>query len=82
MYIAKIETTVSGIPAIIGVISYESAAPDYTCRDSDIDFNGYIDIDFEVLDRRGRIAPWLSKKLTATSTERLEEQVIKYFENE
>jgi hypothetical protein len=82
MYIAKIKTTVSGIPSIIGVISYHSAKPNPRCHDSDVDFNGYIDIEFDVLDRGGRLAPWLTKKLTTNCTELLEEQIIKYFEND
>lgn len=81
MYITKIKTTVSGIPALIGVISYANVAPNHRCHDSDVDFNGYIDIEFDVLDQRGHLAPWLTKKLTATSTEKFEEQIIEHFKN-
>lgn len=79
MYLAKIQTTVTGIPALIGVLFYENVASDHRCTDSDVDFNGYIDIEFDILDRKGCLAPWLSKKLTAKSTEQIEEQIIQHF---
>jgi len=80
MYLAKIKTTVSGIPALIGVFLYENVVPDHRCTDSDVDFNGYIDIEFNILDSKGRLAPWLSKKLTEKSIEQIEEQIIQHFD--
>ena len=82
MYIAKIQTTVAGIPAIIGVTGYENSKPDRRCHDSDMDYNGFIDIEFAILDRKGYPAPWLEKKLTAATTEQVEEQIIDYFSEE
>ena len=64
MYIAEIETTVAGIPCIIGVSQYSSVAGN-SRADSDWDYYGYTESDWQVLDRRGRPAPWLAKKLTS-----------------
>ena len=68
MYIAKIETRVAGIPCLIGVISNTPGS--YTMRaGSDIDYYGQSL--WEVLDRRGRRATWLEKKITDADEDRI-----------
>ena len=64
----RIEFTVRGryIPARI------NAEPDY-CHEAE-----YPDIEFEVLDRRGRPAPWLAKKLTDADIHRIENEILEY----
>lgn len=72
-----IENTVAGIPCLIDyTISghYEPAKtygpPEY-CYEAQ-----YPEVDFEVLDRRGRAAPWLAKKLTPTEANRIENEIL------
>jgi len=78
-YIAEIETRVAGIPCIVGVTHFESVAGD-SRADSDWDYYGYTEAEFEVLDRRGRPAPWLAKKLTSKDESRIEEEIAEYFQ--
>ena len=64
-YIAEIEHRVAGIPCLIGVLSFDHQPGSYSFwADSDYDYYGYCEIDWDVLDRRGRPAPWLVRKLT------------------
>lgn len=79
MYIAEIKTRVAGIPCIIGVTEYNSVAGD-SRADSDWDYNGYTDCEWEVLDRRGRPAPWLTKKVTDEDEAEIEKEIEKYFQ--
>ena len=78
MYIAEIETTVAGIPCIIGVSQYSSVAGN-SRADSDWDYYGYTESEWEVCDRRGRPAPWLAKKLTSKIEAAIEAEIDGYF---
>jgi hypothetical protein len=78
-YIAKIPSTVAGIPCLIGVITYDCVNGDSRCTDSDYDFNGYTDIEFDILDRKGYKAGWLEKKLTPSAKEYIEDTIQAYF---
>lgn len=63
-YIAELPTRVSGIPCLVGVTSYYQAEGSYSFHAaSSDDYYGYIDMSYEILDRKGRPAPWLEKKL-------------------
>lgn len=57
---------VAGIPAKIGVTHANCTAPwggnGFGCP-SDIDYYGEINIEYEVLDSRGRSAAWLHRKV-------------------
>ena len=81
-YIAEIESRVCGIPCIIGVVGYDAYVPAYTsgppehCYPSE---GG--DGDYEILDRRGRPAPWLAKKMTAKDEDRVRAKIYEYMEN-
>jgi hypothetical protein len=79
MYIAEIETRVAGIPCIVGVTHFESVAGD-SRADSDWDYYGYTESEWEVCDRRGRPAPWLAKKLTSKIEAEIEAEIEKYFQ--
>ena len=75
-YEAEIETRVAGIPCLIGVITYESVAGTGNYwEDSDVDYYGYTESEWEVLDRRGRKAPWLERKLTDKMRDEIEETI-------
>jgi hypothetical protein len=78
-YIAEIESRVAGIPCIIGVIDYTNVAGD-SRADSDWDYTGYTECEFEICDRRGRPAPWLAKKVTDKMEVEIEAEIEKYFQ--
>lgn len=65
-YIAEIETTVAGIPCIIGVT-------EYTAADSSDDHYG--NSEWRVCDKQGRLATWLERKLTSSDVRRIEFEI-------
>ena len=79
-YIAEIESRVAGIPCIIGVTHYECVKGSYSYHAaSDWDYHGYTECEFEVLDRRGRKAAWLERKLDDKMTQEIESEIAEYF---
>lgn len=60
------DTRIAGIPCQIGVTYFHYQPPwrgsSQTC-DSDWDYYGYTELEYDVLDRRGRPAAWLEKKI-------------------
>ena len=54
----------AGIPCIIVVNSIQFYKGQGRRAASDWDAVDYTEIDFDVCDRRGRLAPWLARKLT------------------
>ena len=75
-YITEIESRVAGIPCIIGVVEYECVKGSYSRNAaSDWDYYGYADSTWEVLDRRGRPAPWLQRKVGDDDVERIEAEI-------
>lgn len=80
-YIAKIESQIAGIPCVIGVTHYHAEQGSYSYNAaSDLDYFGYTNIDWEVCDRKGRLAPWLERKLTEADNERIEGEIIEHQE--
>jgi len=77
----SIETTVVGIPAIVNVTYYHHQKPNRRA-DNDYDYYGYEEMEYEVCDRRGRIAPWLAKKIDKNADEEIRQTIINYFEEE
>lgn len=81
-YIAEIESRVAGIPCLIGVIDWEAYSPAYTsgppdrCYESEGGYGSW-----EVLDRRGRPAPWLERKMTAADERRIEDELFDAMQN-
>lgn len=79
-YEAEIETTIAGIPCLIGVTHYECVRGSYNYNAaSDMDYYGYSEADWEVLDRKGYKAAWLERKLTARDHDRINAEIDKYF---
>jgi hypothetical protein len=75
-YLAEIESTVAGIPCLIGVTEFSSVRGSYSYHaDSDMDYYGYTESEWVVLDRRGRPAAWLERKLTDAECSRIEQEV-------
>ncbi len=71
-----IESTVAGIPCQIQIDRCFTQKPLGRMADSDLDCYGYMEIEFSVLDRNGRPASWLERKLTADETYRIETQIL------
>ena len=79
MYQALVEIRAAGIPALAGVRGYSYQAPHrgspFQC-DSDWDYLGWEEIDWVLLDRRGRPASWLDRKLTKTDREEINRELL------
>ena len=73
-----IQTTVSGIPCIARVTYFFKQEPLGPMCDSDWDCYGYTEVDFDILDRRGRPAPWLERKLNDAERERISTEIEEY----
>ena len=79
-YIAEIESRVAGIPCLIGVTHYECVRGSYNYNAaSDMDYYGYSEAEWEVLDRKGYKAAWLERKLTAGDHDRINAEIDQYF---
>lgn len=80
-YLIDLDTRIGGIPCIVRVTHYERVAGSFSHNaPSDVDYYGYTDSDWDVLDRRGRKADWLAKKLTADDVQRIESEIARAFE--
>lgn len=75
-----IQTRLAGIPCQIAVSNFKRVKGSYSYNaPSDLDYYGYTDYDYEVLDRRGRPAPWLERKV---STDEIDDIIMAYFEED
>lgn len=76
----QIETTIAGIPCVVKVVDFVRVHGSYSYdAPSDLDYSGYVSMDYEVCDRRGRPAPWLERKLTPKERARIEEEITGHF---
>ena len=74
-----LSTTIAGIPCQIRVTSYNQVKGSYSRNaDSDQDFYGYTDCEWDVLDRKGYAAPWLARKMTDRDTARIDQLIAGY----
>lgn len=76
MYQEIINTRIAGIPAKVGVKHIYRQAGSYL-RDevSDLDYHGYREFDYDVLDTKGKRAYWLERKLTDDMRIEIERQI-------
>jgi hypothetical protein len=64
-YLSTFETTIVGIPCQIAVTDFTSVKGSFDMNaSSDLDYHGYTECDYLVLDRKGYKAGWLEKKIT------------------
>jgi len=77
----ELEVRVCGIPAIARVLHYRPYEPAYRRGHPDNwEPASPPEIDFEILDRRGRPAPWLQRKLSARDMDELACELIERME--
>jgi hypothetical protein len=70
----KFEYRLAGIPCIIEATSNVVKGQGYSAP-SDLDARGWVESTFSVLDRRGRPAAWLERKLTDKSTQAINDMI-------
>ena len=77
----QFEACVAGIPAQVRVDQFLRVKGSYSRNaPSDLDFHGYTEVSFTILDRRGRPAPWLERKMTDAEKERITGLVLEEME--
>ncbi len=72
----QIEHRIQGIPCLLSVTHFFEQKPLGIYADSSDDCYGYTEIEYDVLDRRGRPAPWLEKKMTKADHDAAEQAII------
>tara|TARA_R110000868_G_C10712251_1_gene750051 strand:- start:330 stop:596 length:267 start_codon:yes stop_codon:yes gene_type:complete len=69
-FILVFEHRIAGIPCQIGVLNYMYVPPfskdPHRCETPD-EYYGYSEVDYTILDRKGRPAAWLQRKITDDS---------------
>lgn len=80
-----IEASIQGIPCKVRIETY-LVVPPWTgpiskCP-SDLDYYGYTEIEFTVLDRKGYEANWLFEKMTDLDRESIEHDISVYMGKE
>lgn len=70
-----IPTRIAGIPCLVRPTHIHVQRPDRGADNPD-DFFGYEEVDYEVLDRTGRPANWLAKKLTTDDDARIVREIL------
>jgi hypothetical protein len=79
--VTEFETRVCGIPCIVRVLSWDSYTPAYISGPPE---NCYPaeggEGEWEILDTRGRPAPWLERKMKTEDYVKLDEEVFEHME--
>jgi len=77
-YIEIVDFCLAGIPCKIGVIDYSSVKGSYSYHaPSDVDYYGYTECEWDLLDRKGYRAKWLEYKLDDDATSDIEQAIAK-----
>jgi hypothetical protein len=76
-----IDVTARGIPCMANVTTYRFWRGRGVYADNDIDAEDHYTFDFEIVDRRGRPAPWITDKMTDSQWADVERQIIEYFDD-
>lgn len=70
------EHVIGGVPCVIGVLSYESVRGSYSySAASDLDYHGWFDCEWQVLDEDGQLSPELAEKATWAEDQAIREKV-------
>lgn len=77
--LADVPTSVGGIPCIARVTTYRDVKGSFR-RDapSDMDYHGYTEIEYDLCDRKGYLAPWLEAKVDSRDDDRIRQDIVDY----
>lgn len=76
----EIPFTLKGIPCIIRVDYFHHQPGSFSYNaPSDLDYHGYTEIEFAILDRKGYAAPWLEKKVDDNWKDRIEAAICEHY---
>lgn len=71
---------IAGIPCKVQMTRCFVQRPLGPNCDSDLDCYGYTDVEFDVLDRNGRPAPWLERKMSEAERVEIENLLLEEFQ--
>jgi hypothetical protein len=75
-YLFTFEHRIGGVPCTIGVLSYESVRGTFSRNAaSDLDYHGWFDCEWHVLDEDGQLSPDLAAKATWAEDEEIRTEV-------
>lgn len=79
-YIETVCVNIDGISALAGVTFYKEKKPAISpyLVDSDYDFYGYVEMDYDLLNEDGTPAPWLYSKVTPKIEKDIEHAINVY----
>ena len=73
------DSNVQGIPCQVVIDSCTVVKGSFSRNaPSDLDYNGYSEIEFHLLDRKGYAAPWLEKKMIIEDIDRIEREILEF----
>lgn len=76
-------SVLGGLPCQIGVHTYRVVRGSFAYNaPSDLDYNGYTDIEYDILDRRGRPAAWIERRLTRQDYLDIEQLIADYYQGD
>ena len=68
---------ICGMPALVRVEHFLDVPGSFSRNAaSDMDYHGYVEVEFTICDWRGRPAPWLERKLSKEAYADLESEAI------
>jgi hypothetical protein len=76
-----IDVTARGIPCLANVKHYAFFRGQGINADSDWDAYDHWELDYDIVDRKGRPAKWITDKMIDKDWEYVEEQIIEYFDS-
>ena len=78
-----IKASICGIPCLLEVTYYKKIphwkGSPLMCP-SDLDYYGYTEVEFEIRDSKGYLAPWLEKKVTEEIRKDLEVAILENYQ--
>ena len=81
-YLEQVPTSIQGIPCLAGITTYLVVPPwkgPASTAPSDLDYYGYTEVEYDVLDRKGYYAEWLERKMTGKDKDRVEEDIHEFY---
>jgi hypothetical protein len=78
--LGQFSSRIDNIPCLIEVTHYLHQPPMGRWADNSNDAAGYTEVEFDVLDSRGRPAEWLERKVTQKDRSRIEAEAAKFMQ--
>lgn len=78
-YLDEIPYNLDGIPCILGVLYFLDVAGDYSTWESDWDYYGYTEAEYDILDTDGNLNVKMTENLQDNQNLEIKEYLKKYY---